>query len=411
MRLTDHPSKENIGPTNSTRTNRPMSYSRLPLSYCTNVHPGVTVDEVCQGLRDKTANIQQRLGEPVAAGLWLAQPVIEELKDAEKLATLQATLREQELVCYTLNAFPYGNFHSNVVKQQVYIPDWTTSERLAYTQGCATILQQLLPAGVEGSLSTVPLGFKALATADDFIEKCISTLLKLVRFLDQLHDETGSVVRLAIEPEPLCVLETTPETITFFETFYTAAETMGLLAPAQRHIGVCYDVCHQAVEFEDVSASIQQLDAAGIRINKVHITCAIDVPEPFSAPEKLTALRNYIEPRYLHQTFARSKSGDVVSILDLNEELLDNPPEEFKSADCWRVHYHVPVNAESLGPLGTTRNDLRAALKQVGELDYAPHLEVETYTWSVMPGEAPLDLTEGLTEEMRATRALLAELG
>lgn len=389
-----------------------MSLSTLPLSYCTNVHPGRTLQEVIDGISTYTGRVRRELRGPLAAGLWLAAPVIRELEGGpEQAARLRGVLQEQDLVCYTLNAFPYGDFHSERVKEQVYLPDWRSPARLEYTLGCARALAELLPDGTEGSISTVPLGFKSLSADAGFEEQCIDRLLQLVRELDDLLDETGRVIRLAIEPEPLCVLETTPETVGFFGRFFARAADADLLGAAQRHVGVCYDVCHQSVEFEDVQASIQSLHAAGVRINKVHVTCAIRLERPAENAEGRAALARYVEPRYLHQTFARTPSGDTVRQLDLDAELCASPPHEFRAADEWRVHFHVPVNAESLGPLGTTRPDLKRALRAAAELPYAPHLEVETYTWEVLPGAGRPDLVAGLTAELVATRELIEGLG
>lgn len=386
-----------------------MSISSLPLSYCTNVHPGVTVAEVIAGIRRYTAEVQQTLGAPIAAGLWLAQPVVAELqRDAGRLQELGDALRHANLTTYTFNAFPYGNFHSERVKEQVYLPDWTQPARLDYTISCARVLAQLLPEGVEGSLSTVPLGFKSLCQRPDFRQQSISQLIRFARAMDELHDDTGQVLRLAIEPEPLCVLETTPETIEFFQQLRDAADATGDRQAVDRHIGVCYDVCHQSVEFEDVAASIRELGDHDIRINKVHITCAIELQQP--TPQSLAELSQFVEPRYLHQTFARSRSGQVLSYLDLDKAICVQPPAGFHDAEIWRVHFHVPVDTESLGLLGTTRADLRKALLQVQALNYAPHLEVETYTWGVLPsGEKP-NLVEGISRELRATQLLLANL-
>jgi hypothetical protein len=397
---------------------RSMSFSTLPLSYCTNVHPGQTVEEVCQGLVRFTAPMQSQLGRPVAAGLWLARSVTDELMSREADVTrLHSVLTELGLVCYTLNTFPYGNFHGERVKEQVYVPDWTSDDRLAYTQDCARVLAALMPEGVEGSLSTVPLGFKSLvskpgdvSTVVRFQTRCIEQLFRLAVFLDELHDETGKVIRLAIEPEPLCLLETTLETVAFFHELFNKAEAAGLLVLAQRHLGVCYDVCHQSVEFEDVRTSIASLAKAQVRINKVHITCALHAPEPMRSPDVREALASFVEPRYLHQTLARSKNGKVIRYLDLDRGFCESPPADFAEADCWRIHFHVPVNAESIGPLQTTRSDLKLALDAVRQLEYAPHLEVETYTWGVLPGETKPDLVSGLTAEMSATHSLLLEL-
>ena len=380
------------------------------MSYCTNVHPGTTVEEIITGLRAFTIPARQSLHRKIAAGLWIPATAVKEIeKDAAHLDRLRAVLADGDVVCYTLNTFPYGNFHSERVKEQVYLPDWATLERLNYTRSSARILAELMPEGTEGSLSTVPLGFKAFEHAASFEQDCIAQLLNLARMLDELHDDTGKVLRLAIEPEPLCVLETTSETVAFFERLFEKAADKKILAIAQRHLGVCYDVCHQSVEFEDVRNSISQLSVAGIRINKVHITCALQLTDPGRRAEARQQLAAFAEPRYLHQTFARHGSL-VTSILDLTPELCLSPAEGFRDAEQWRVHFHVPVHNDSMGELETTREDLKAALQEVARLEYAPHLEVETYTWSVLPGGQSSDLVKGLIQELSATHSLLEEI-
>jgi hypothetical protein len=404
-----------------------MTISTLPLSYCTNVHPGRSLAEVLTGLERYTLAIRQQFGRPLAAGLWLAQPVIRELMtDVTALDRLRGWLRQHDLPCYTLNAFPYGDFHSDRVKEQVYLPDWTSADRLNYTLDCARVLAQLLPEGATGSISTVPLGFKSLVASRAkasspaaseqpgcfagnvfglFVDRCRPHLLETARALRQIQQETGRTIRLAIEPEPLCVLETTAETIACFQRLRDRAALLDLSNAVDEHLGVCYDVCHQAVEFEDVAESIRALAREAIRINKLHISCAIHVDHPAEAATR-AALARYIEPRYLHQTFARTATG-VVSELDLNEALTGRPSDEFLHAAAWRVHFHVPVDVEQLGPLRTTRPELLQALAVIPELDYAPHLEVETYTWEVLPGGGRTELVEGFARELIATQRLL----
>lgn len=386
-----------------------MSLSTLPLGYCTNVHPGQTVEEVLAGLERYTVPVMERVGRPIAAGLWLARPVVDELLAAQKGdAGFLLALGARGLGCHTLNAFPYGNFHAARVKENVYIPDWSQPERLAYTAGCAVVLAALLlHEKTEGSISTLPLGFKPFGSTPAFLDACTGNLLRCAAWLERVKAETGRTIRLAIEPEPLCVLETTAETTAFFENLWRAAGKDE--RRVREHIGVCYDVCHQAVEFEDGAECVQSLDRAGIRINKVQISCAIEVDRPGSNRDAIAALRRYAEPRYLHQTFARHADGRISRAVDLTEELLDSPGE-LAGAECWRVHFHVPVDAEKLGPLSTTKPAIGETLAAIARLDYAPHLEVETYTWEVLPGGPGGDLVEGLARELEAAHALIEAL-
>jgi hypothetical protein len=392
-----------------------MALSTLPLSYCTNVHPGRSLAEVELGLDQYTAPLRENYGAPLAAGLWLAAPVVAELlSDPRRLPDFCAGLHRRGLSCHTLNAFPYGDFHSRRVKDNVYVPDWADERRLHYTIDCARILAALLPEGAEGSISTMPLAFKEFSHPENYLDRCATRLLEAAVAFDRLYGETGRLVRLAVEPEPYCLPETTAEAVSFFLRLWERARCAGQLETARRHLGLCYDVCHQAVEFEDIPQSIRTLAQAGLRINKVHITCALELESPGTNEEGRRALAGYVEERYLHQTLARLRSGKIVRQVDLTEGLALEPPVEFRDADAWRIHFHVPVNAERLGPLRTTRNELKQALAAIAKLDYAPHLEVETYTWEVLPGNnaglSPTRLVEGLTGELSATRQSLANL-
>jgi sugar phosphate isomerase/epimerase len=387
-----------------------MSISSDPLSYCTNVHPGRSVAEVLDGLDRYTVAVQQRVGHPIAAGLWLAQPVVNELLQRSGGPQWFAEqLQRRGLLCYTLNAFPFGDFHSTRVKENVYQPDWSTIERLEYTKSCATVLAALLPPNGEGSISTLPLGFKASVRLAGFVELCSERLLECARFLDALHRETGKLVRVAIEPEPLCLLETTAEAIRFFRRLFDAADRAGIGEMARHHLGVCYDICHQAVEFEEPAECVAALQAAGVRINKVHISCALQLDAPATNSIGRAALKKFVEPRYLHQVIARAADGQLHRRVDLDQVFIDAPPAEFLNAQAWRIHFHVPISAKNMGELGSTQFALKPALAAIAALDYAPHLEVETYTWNVLPG-VRADLVGGLSEELVEAHRMVSNL-
>ena len=378
-----------------------MALSTLPLGYCTNVHAGLTVRDVLTGLDQYTVPVMERVGRPVAAGLWLARPVVDALlAEADGLAKFADELGARKLVCYTLNAFPYGDFDAARVKEKVYLPDWSQPERLTYTAECATALAAILPEGTDGSISTLTLGFKGFEHPDEFEQNCIRNLIACADWFDRVKKDTGRTVRLAIEPEPFCRLETTPEAIAFFKKLWKQAGAKEDLV--RDHIGLCFDVCHQAVEFEDIGESVASLDAAGVRINKVQISCAVQLDDPAKNAAGRDALRHFVEPRYLHQAFSRT-----AHVPDLTEALIDSPPTGFADADCWRVHFHVPVDAERIGPLATTRPAVIEALNVITKLKYAPHLEVETYTWNVLPGAVQVNLVDGLARELIATEALI----
>lgn len=389
-----------------------MSLSPLPLSYCTNVHPARTVAEVVGGIETVAAEASRQLPFPMAAGLWLSAAVVAELKAApEQLETIAQSLWQNELTCYTLNTFPFGDFHSERVKEHVYLPDWANPRRVEYTESCAEILAKLLPPGATGSLSSLPLGGRMNPHGDGFHATCFANLIRVARRLKQLHDETGRTIRLALEPEPLCELSGTRAwTLPMFHRLFQQAEALGCEATVREYIGLCFDVCHQAVEFEDCARSVAAIVSAGIRINKIHITSAIELLNPRDNRPGLEQLQTFAEPRYLHQVAARFADGTIRWRTDLSAtEFRADDGSDLLDAEAWRVHFHVPVFEEQLGALRTTRGDISSTLTAVDRLDHAPHLEVETYTWPVMPGhDAPASLSDRIAQELQSAAELLA---
>jgi hypothetical protein len=153
--------------------------------------------------------------------------------------------------------------------------------------------------------------------------------------------------------------------------------------------------------FEDAHESIRALTSAGVRNAKAQLSSALELLEPRNA-EARAALMSFAEPRFLHQARTRAASGELLGADDL-DQLASLPDER-----AWRVHFHVPIHRASFGSLGTTRSFLEAALPPLAALDPLPHLEVETYTWSVLPeAERPhsdADLMRGLAAEVRFAR-------
>lgn len=291
-----------------------MFSASVPLCYCTNVHPCRKGSDVERVLDQYTIPVRQRCGFDIGAGLWLpADALGEVIVDSTRMKAVRQALDARGLVCYTLNAFPYGDFHSERVKEQVYLPDWSDSSRLDYTTECAELLAHLLPDGMDGSISTLPLASKLFRHADDFYPIVIAHLIELANRFDRLATHTGQIIRLAIEPEPYCLLETTAETVEFFQRLWSVADDVGCGEVARRHLGVCYDVCHQAVEFENAADAIRALQQADIRINKVQISCAIELED---ASDTAGVAEVYDESRAAELHLNHPRSGDFIVLAE-----------------------------------------------------------------------------------------------
>jgi hypothetical protein len=388
--------------------------SRVDLTYCTNVHPGETWEETFASLQRYVLPIKQRVSpdQPFGVGLRLSADAARTLAAPDSLAAFKAFLADSGLYVFTLNGFPYGRFHDTRVKESVYLPDWQDAARLAYSNLLADILADLLPADrdIEGSISTVPGAFKPRVTGRRNVDAMVRNLVAHAVHLASLEARTGRTLRLALEPEPCCFLETIEEAVSFFENHLFSAPAKELVAEAtgrangaedllRRHLGICFDVCHAAVEFEGEDA-LDRLLAAGIAVPKIQVSAALRLPRIDAAAADL--LRPFDDGVYFHQVVERS-AGGLTRYLDLDEAFAalngDARPRE------WRVHFHVPVFRQTAGGFATTQDYLKAILARQRASPVAPHLEVETYTWGVLPeADRQGDLAHNIAREIEWTR-------
>ncbi|GAA3747299.1 sugar phosphate isomerase/epimerase [Spinactinospora alkalitolerans] len=373
------------------------------VAYCTNVHPAEDLDGVLDQVRRYGAPVRAALGlDRVGLGLWLPAPLARRLAgDPGETERLRTALERSGLEVVTLNAFPYAGFQAPVVKGRVYHPDWTERERLDYTLDCARVLGRLLPDDARrGSVSTLPLAWRAPWDAGRR-RRALDNLDRLAAGLGALAAETGRPVRVGLEPEPGCVVETTGD----------AAE---LLAAVDRdHIGVCLDTCHLAVAFEEPDEALARLAAAGLPVVKTQASAAVQAPRPAGADAR-AALSSFAEDRFLHQV--RESAADGIRARDdLPDALAGEAPLDGDGP--WRVHFHVPLHRRPLAPLEGTQEHLSrtlAALFGPGA-PVTDHVEVETYTWSVLPEhqrpEGDAGLVSGLAGELAWVRGRLTEIG
>jgi hypothetical protein len=369
------------------------------LGYCANVHPGESLSAVLHAVNHFAAGVRGELAvEQLALGLWLSRSALSEL-ESTGLGPLTAALQNAGICVGSLNGFPYGDFHAEVVKRRVYHPDLGSDARRDYLLGLARVLAAVMPSDLaEGTISTLPVGHRAEAPDASILRRAEGTsgaadsgwparaeraalqLCGLCEDLARLRDQTGRSIRICLEPEPGCWLETTRDAVAFFtEQLPRMARQLGVpSALLDQHLGLCYDTCHQAVCFESARDSIAELHAAGIRIGKAQLSSAIEVADP-NDPELLAALMRFDEPRFLHQVRTLREDGSLASADDLCE--VASLPRDH----AWRVHFHVPIHRALFGRITTTRAFLAEALPALCALPQLPHLEVETYTWSVLP--------------------------
>ncbi len=374
------------------------------LAYGTNVLPAEDVDGLVAQATSMGDRIRQALGSDlVGLGLWLPADAAHRLAaDPEGVRRVRGRLAEHGVEVVTVNAFPYAAFQGLTVKHSVYLPTWTSRERLDYTLAAARVLAGLLPDDADhGSISTLPLAWHSPWTRDDQ-GLAEARLSELAGGLAALEAETGRRVVVGIEPEPGCVVE-------------TVEEAVDRLAHVDRdRVGVCLDLCHLAVGFDDAERALRLLDDAELRVVKAQPASALVVDDPADGTAR-HALSSYAEDRFLHQVRQVGAHGHDVAGRDDLPDALDGA-DPLATDTPWRVHFHVPVHADPEPPLRSSREELKASLAALlgGPLARVDHLEVETYTWSVLPGGAPVDadaLAVGLAAELAWVHAELVALG
>jgi hypothetical protein len=351
----------------------------LHLAYCTNIHRGEDWAQTFNSLKTDVLAVRDRVSaaKPYAIGLRLSELASRELSEPSALEAFQQWLVDENCYVFTINGFPFGDFHGKRVKEQVYVPDWTSEVRLEFTCRLFDLIATLVPDGVEGSVSTSPGSFKEFITEESQEQAIRDNLWRCVEYIAALSDSSGKTLHLGLEPEPLCWIETTTEVIDFFEQMENEHPDDPRL---RRHLGVNYDTCHLAVEYEEPHESIGRLVSAGIRISKLHLSSAMKMKPTGVARAQLELFK---EDVYLHQVIERLPDGALVRHRDLDVALAGR-----NDAKEWRVHFHVPLHSPDGDWFDSTRDHIEGVFDLIkADPALCNHLEMETYTWEVLPGD------------------------
>jgi hypothetical protein len=389
------------------------------LTYSTLVHPADTWAQLWDSLNRYLPAVKRRVSPDSPFGVCLRlspDSAFTLMQKGDELAKLKAFLADNDMYVFTANAFPYGAFKGERVKEQVYEPDWRTDERAAYTMRAADVLAALAPADIQPSIQSPPLGYKPRVTGPEVVETYTRQLHRVVAYLVELEARTGRTVTLALEPEPSCYLELTSELVDYFTNHvYARASVAGLSRRTgwseslseialHKHLGAVFDICHQAVEYENIAESLDSLRKADIPVLKLQPASALRIPRV--TKEIAEALRAFDDPIYLHQTIQRHE-GRLTQFLDLPAALA---AWERVPIPCeWRIHFHVPVFLEEVNLFRTTREAIEQALAVHKANPVSAHIEIETYTWDVLPDSLKTgDIVDYVSRELEWVRDKLA---
>ena len=394
-----------------------MQTSRGHLTYCSNIHSGETWSDHFAKLRENIPLVKQQVSpfNPFGIGLRLSNVASLELRKQENLDEFRKWLNENECYLFTMNGFPYGGFHNTVVKDNVHAPDWLSADRVQYTIRLAQILAALLPEGMDGGISTSPLSYKFWHKEEDLpdvYQKATMHLLDVVDQLIRINRATGKLIHIDIEPEPDGLLGNgtefmqwyvqylVPMGTTFIQDRYKVNEDEAT-SLLREHVQICYDVCHFAICYEDHHHVIEQLRSLGIKTGKIQISAALKAPLSQNMDERkkvIGAFSTFNEPVYLHQVMAKKNNGQFILYRDMPLAIDDS---ENKDVVEWRAHFHVPLFVSSYGVLGSTRHEIEKVLAIHEATPFTFHLEIETYTWEVLPTEMRLPIGESIVRELK----------
>ena len=389
-----------------------MHLANQHVTYCTNIHPSRGLEEVTANLERYAVPLKTNFApdEPFGIGLRLSGQESCEVLEDDNLARFKTFLDERGLYVFTINGFPYGPFHGQAVKANVHAPDWREEERVRYTLRLVQILAHLLPDGMAGGISTSPLSYKTWVDGSTSTWETLTD--NVVRVAEELYrvNERGVFIHLDLEPEPDGLLENSLEVVRFYRDClldYGAKRLAGRLNLSKdgaqevllKHIQICFDTCHVALAYEEPADVLARFEEVGIKVGKIQVSSALKVdlsPNNAEREEVAGTLRSFVEPTYLHQVLQKNEDGSLTQYPDLPDAL---PHVQDTRATEWRVHFHVPIFTERFGELSSTQEGIVKTLNLLKKESFTEHVEIETYTWDVLPEELKVDLTESIQRE------------
>lgn len=382
------------------------------LTYCTNIHPGSDWKSTYDSLKEYVPGIKAKVSNDTSFGLGLrlSNKASEELNEGNNLIEFKQWLQKNDVYVFTMNGFPYGNFHAERVKDNVHAPDWTTKERVVYTKRLFEQLAELIPEGISGGISTSPITYKYWHDSEDATQKAFEKgaahFAEIVLQLHEIENTTEKYLHLDIEPEPDGLLENSNEVLSFYDSYLIPIATQIIKeqigkegAEAEkiikRYITICYDICHFSLAYEEPESTFQRFSDAGIIIGKIQVSAALKIIFNENDSDAIwQSLSRFDESTYLHQVTEKI-DGNVRTYNDLPIVL-----ERRAAFSELRAHFHVPIFLEQFGKLFSTQDHILKVVDYIKTHKVSEHLEIETYTWDVLPKELKRELSESIVREI-----------
>jgi hypothetical protein len=358
-----------------------MKISEFNLSYCLNAFDFTSdwkytlteIDRCFNTVREMSGFSSDKM---TGLGFWTSEFFLELMRDPDNFRYLQEFLEKRNYYISTVNAFPYGVFHNQPVKDKVYMPNWLNEKRVDFTIKAAEFLEKFLPDGGSGSISTLPGAYRRHIRDynGDSLRLIARNLEKTAEYLAYLYEKTGKKIRLGIEMEPDCIWETPDEFAGFYKKYMLPNRY------SREYIGVCYDTCHQELIENGPGAGLEILERYEIPVVKIQLSAALQIQNG----AKFADIKEFDEPVYLHQTrIFNEKNGTIC------ETFSDIPELRSYSGDdvTLKCHFHLPLFWDSDNTsFKSARKELLAVIRYIkANPGFCRDLEIETYTYSVLP--------------------------
>nr|YP_010478809.1 hypothetical protein N4K71_pgp085 [Neustupella aerophytica]UVI61114.1 hypothetical protein [Neustupella aerophytica] len=400
------------------------NYNHFNLTHCSNIYPGNSWEEIFNNLKVNIPLIKAKLSptQPFGIGLRLSYKAAFELSIPKNINIFKNWLYQNNCYVTTINGFVYGEFSNTSIKETVYDPDWSTKERYDFNYILILISSMLCLPGKEIGFSTSPLGYKfGLNKPDTILKEGSEYLLSLLELLIEIYKTEGKLIHIDFEPEADCILESIDDIVKFFNqiSLKIRCRQKMLLSKAKkllcRHVRICYDICHQAVQFEDHIKNFDVLNKTKIKIGKIQISSALDIKFcQFEPNFVVNELEKFNDNIYLHQAVERKPDGTLSRFRDLPEVIhyIQNMSNSKQDWLTWnlegfrnvRLHFHVPIYIQNIisqkyAIFSTTYKDIIAVIEYIKHFPITSCLEIETYTWEVLPKYLKLDLLSSIIKE------------
>lgn len=273
----------------------------------------------------------------------------------------------------SINGFVYQNFHLKNIKENIYLPDWTSKNRFLFTKNILTYTDSIAKKKEKISISTLPISY--IKWVNFFLNPFIfyeatQNLKKLTMQIKKSH--------LDIEPEPFCLIESYSDFLKFKKNWIKTL----IIKKNEKSLTLCYDICHFSVIFEKQKIISKLITIDNLKIGKIQISIALKTIIHYKHVfiKKLTkTLTKLKKSDFLHQSIIKNYSK-IEKFSDIYFFL--KKIHLFKNKEL-RIHCHIPLYKKKFKYFDSTYKDTFNSLNLIKKHNLTKNIEIESYTYHI----------------------------